>query len=956
MKWTALSFAIITALSTTACNTTESSSSTIENNQQTKNASATNSAINIEYNKFVLDNGLEVVFHVDRSDPVVAVALTAHVGSAREIQGRTGFAHLFEHLLFLESENLGKGGLDKMSARIGGSGANGSTSRDRTNYYQTVPNDALEKMIWAEADKLGFFINTVTEEVLAKEKQVVKNEKRQSNDNRPYGYTQTVIDKNLYPEGHPYNWQVIGSLIDLQNSTLQDVQDFFKSWYVPNNVTLVISGDFNETEAKAWVHKYFDEIAAGEKITPIAKQPANLTQTKKIYHEDNFAKLPELSITWPTVPQYHPDSYALDVLIELLTDGKKALLNQKLIDELKLTSRISMYQYQSELAGQLMLQVRAFENTDLNKVELALREALIEFEKKGFSDEDLATIKAGQETSFYRGLSSVLGKGFQLAQYNIFTKDPGFINQEAKNILAVSKADVLHVYNKYIKNKHFVATSFVPKGQQNIALKDSVKAQITEEKIVANAEQSFDSSQQSTYTKTASSFDRSHEPKYGETPKLSVPNVWTKSLSNGLNLYGTKNSEVPLVQLTINIDGGMLFDDISKVGVANLTAELMNKGTANKTPKQLEEAINKLGASIYIYATQNAIKVSASTLARNYQATIDLVTEMLLEPRWDETEFNLTKQGIVSQIKQQQTNPGQLANNQMNKLIYGDQHILSNNLLGNLNSVDAITMADLRSFYKTKLSPSLANIHIVGDVDEKDVINSFASLESKWLKTSATLPIVTAPKMPNQAQVYFYDVPNAKQSQLRIGYPSINAKHKDYYSAQVMNYILGGGSFASKLTQELREGKGYTYGVRSGFSGDNVSGEFLISSGVRSNVTLEAIALIKTLVEQYQTDFNEKDLATTQSYYLKSNARKFETFNAKLAILQDMSKYNLPANYVLERAELVEGLTLGSVKALAEEYLRPKNMIYLVVGDAKTQLPRLKALGLGEPVLLNNKG
>jgi len=956
MKWTALSFAIISALSITACNTTESTSNTVENNQQINSAPATSSAINIEYNKFVLDNGLEVVFHVDRSDPVVAVALTAHVGSAREIQGRTGFAHLFEHLLFLESENLGKGGLDKMSARIGGSGANGSTSRDRTNYFQTVPNDALEKMIWAEADKLGFFINTVTEEVLAKEKQVVKNEKRQSNDNRPYGHTQYVIDKNLYPKGHPYSWQVIGSLTDLQNSTLQDVKDFFKQWYVPNNVTLVISGDFDETEAKAWVHKYFDEIAAGEKIAPIAKQAVNLSETKKIYHEDNFAKLPELSITWPTVPQYHPDSYALDVLVELLSDGKKALLNQKLIDELKLTSRISMYQYQSELAGQLMVRVRAFENTDLTKVEQALGEAFLEFEKKGFSDEDLATIKAGQETSFYRGLSSVLGKGFQLAQYNIFTKDPGFINKEAKNILAVSKADVLRVYKKYIKNKHFVATSFVPKGQKSIALAGSVKAKITEEKIVANAEQSFDSSRQSTYTKTASTFDRSHEPKYGATPKLSVPNVWTKNLNNGLTLYGTKNTEVPLVQLTINIDGGMLFDDISKVGVANLTAELMNKGTANKTPKQLEEAINKLGASIYIYATQNSIKISASTLARNYQATIDLVTEMLLEPRWDKTEFNLAKQGIISQIKQQQTNPGQVANNQMNKLIYGDQHILSNNLLGSLSSVDKVTMTDLRNFYRTKLSPSLTNVHIVGDVAEQDVINSFANLEDKWLKTSAKLPVITAATMPNKAQVYFYDVPNAKQSQLRIGYPTINAVHKDYYSAQVMNYILGGGSFASKLTQELREGKGYTYGVRSSFSGDNVSGEFLISSGVRSNVTLEAIELIKTLVEQYQTDFNEKDLATTQSFYLKSNARKFETFNAKLAILQDMSKYDLPANYVLERAELVEGLTLDSVKALAGEYLRPENMIYLVVGDAKTQLPRLKALGLGEPVLLNNNG
>jgi zinc protease len=952
MKWTALSFSIITALSVVGCNTTEAPSQNALN-KQSINKSSANSAINIEYNKFVLDNGLEVVFHIDRSDPVVAVALTAHVGSAREIKGRTGFAHLFEHLLFLESENLGKGGLDKMSARIGGSGANGSTSRDRTNYFQTVPNNALEKMIWAEADKLGFFINTVTEEVLAKEKQVVKNEKRQSNDNRPYGHTQYVIDKNLYPEGHPYNWQVIGSLIDLQNSTLQDVKDFFKSWYVPNNVTLVIAGDFDEAEAKAWVHKYFDEIEAGEKIQPLAKQSANLTQTKKIYHEDNFAKLPELSLTWPTVPQYHPDSYALNVLIELLSDGKKALLNQKLIDDLKLTSRVTMYQYQSELAGQLMLQVRGFENTPLDNINQAIYKALTDFENKGFSEQDLATIKAGQETAFYRGLSSVLGKGFRLAQYNIFTKNPGFINQEAKNILAVSKEDVLRVYNKYIRNKHIVATSFVPKGQQHLALKNSVKSQITEEKIVANAEQSFDASKQSTYTKTPSSFNRSVEPDYGKTPILSVPKVWHSELNNGLQLYGIKNTEVPLVQLNIDISGGLLFDDAKKVGVANLVAKLMNKGTKNKTPKQLEEAIKKLGATINVYATQDSIKITASTLARNHQATVELITEMIIAPRWDAKEFLLIKQDIISQIKQQQTNPRQLANNQMNKLLYGKNNILSNNLLGTIASVKKITLADLQAFYETKLTPSLANIHIVGDISETDVLASFNNLEKLWHKKDVLLPEIKAPSLPSKSKVYFYDVPNAKQSQLKIGFPAMNAMNEDYYSAQVMNYILGGGSFASKLTQELREGKGYTYSVSSRFSGSKMNGEFIISSGVRTNVTLEAITLIKSLVEEYQKDFTAKDLETTKSYYLKSNARRFETFNAKLAILQNMSQYDLPANYVLERAALVEGFTLDDIKSLANKHLRHEQMIYLVVGDAKSQLPRLKALGLGEPVLIN---
>ena len=250
----------------------------------------------VDFETFNLENGLKVILHQDKSDPVVAVALTAHVGSAREKEGRTGFAHLFEHLLFLESENLGKGGLDKLSARIGGSGANGSTSRDRTNYFQTVPSDALEKMIWAEADKLGFFINTVTEPVLAKEKQVVKNEKRQNIDNRPYGHTFYVVDRNLYPKDHPYNWQVIGSLEDLQNATLQDVKDFYNQWYVPNNVILTISGDFDKDQAKEWVHKYFDEIERGPEIKDLEKQLVTLSESKRLYHEDNFARLPELTL------------------------------------------------------------------------------------------------------------------------------------------------------------------------------------------------------------------------------------------------------------------------------------------------------------------------------------------------------------------------------------------------------------------------------------------------------------------------------------------------------------------------------------------------------------------------------------------------------------------------------------------------------------------------------------
>ena len=370
----------------------------------------------VDFEEFELDNGLKVVLHVDRSDPVVAVALTAHVGSAREKPGRTGFAHLFEHLLFLESENLGKGGLDAMSARIGGSGANGSTSRDRTNYYQTVPSDALEKMIWAEADKIGWFINTVTDPVLAKEKQVVKNEKRQSYDNQPYGHTFEVIGKALYPDGHPYSWQVIGSLDDLDAATLADVKEFYRNWYTPNNVTLVIAGDFDPAQAKKWVHKYFDEIPRGPEIEKQPRQPVTLSETKKLFHEDNFAQLPELTLVWPTVPQYDPDMYALDVLSDLLTDGKRAPLNEVLIDEKKLTSAVSAFGYNSELAGETILSVRAFDGVDLDTVKAAIDEAFARFEAEGVDEKDLNRVKTEQEVAFYGAVGSVLGKAFTLAQ------------------------------------------------------------------------------------------------------------------------------------------------------------------------------------------------------------------------------------------------------------------------------------------------------------------------------------------------------------------------------------------------------------------------------------------------------------------------------------------------------------------------------------------------------------
>lgn len=909
----------------------------------------------VDYEKFTLDNGLQVILHVDKSDPVAAVALTAHVGSAREKEGRTGFAHLFEHLLFLESENLGKGGLDQMSARIGGSGANGSTSRDRTNYFQTVPKDALEKMIWAEADKLGYFINTVTEPVLSKEKQVVKNEKRQRVDNQPYGHNSAVINSNLYPKGHPYSWEVIGSLEDLQNATLADVKEFYRRWYVPNNVTLTIAGDIDVEQTKAWVKKYFDEIPRGEDIPEIEKQSVTLKETKRLFYEDNFARAPRLTMTWPAVYEYHPDSYALSVLSQYLTQGKKAPLYKILVEDQQLTSNARMYQNSSEIAGQLILSVTAFNQTDLNSVAAAINDGFRDFEMNGISEDDLKRIKSGQETNFYNGLSSVLGKGFQLAQYEIFAGDPGFINQDVKNILAVTPEDVMRVYNTYIKEKNYVVTSFVPKGQINLVIDNSQLANVIEEKIIEGAEESFDPSIAATYEKTSSSFDRSVEPPYGESPELTIPQVWKRELDSGIKVFGIENSEVPLVQFELQIEGGLLLENKNKVGISNLLADLMTKGTKNKTPEELENAIESLGARINAYATDDSIIISGTTLSKHFDATMALVSEILLEPRWDEKEFDLLKQSTISSIQRSKANPNSIAANEFAKILYGDNNILAYNNSGTEASVESIALIDLENYYNANLTPKLANMHVVGAISEAAVIDALETINTSWESKDVALPELALPLYPETSKVYFYDVPGAKQSVIRFGYPALKATHKDYYPSTVMNYRLGGGSFASQLTQELREGKGYTYGIRSRFSGTAHQGEFTISSGIRTNVTYEATLLVKQILEDYGKNYSESDLEVTKGYTIKSNARAFETLGAKLNMLTNINIYGFTDDYAKQREAIVKDLTVADVKVLVENYIKPNQMIYLIVGDAETQLDKLEQLGFGKAVLLNGE-
>jgi zinc protease len=424
-------------------------------------------------------------------------------------------------------------------------------------------------------------------------------------------------------------------------------------------------------------------------------------------------------------------------------------------------------------------------------------------------------------------------------------------------------------------------------------------------------------------------------------------------LKNVHNVKGSQNDELPLVRFDLTLRGGQLLDALDRVGVANLTATLLNRGTAKHTRADLEMAIEELGASISIQASGENIHASGSTLARNYAPTIALLTEMLLEPRWDEAEFELAKLSASNEINAQLSDPNSIARNQYRHLIYGDEHVLSRNKLGTIETIEAITLDDLRHFYANSFSPSIANLHIVGAIAQEDALGALSAIEDGWAQSNVEIPDYKIPDMPESSQVYIYDVPGAKQSVLYFGYPALAETDDDYYPARILNYILGGGSFASRLTQELRERKGYTYGIRSSFSGSTRRGPFTISSNVRSNVTLESALLIKDILEQYGDTFSTADLDVTKNFMLKSKARSFETLAAKIGLLQDLSAYGWPYDYVKDQDEIIRAMTIERIQELAAKYIRPDRMIYLVVGDAESQYERLSRMGFGDAIKLN---
>lgn len=910
------------------------------------------SKVELKYEQYTLDNGLKVVLHEDHSDPLVALAIQYHVGSGREKPGKTGFAHFFEHMLFQRSENLPRNAFFQNISKMGGN-FNGSTNPDGTNYYEVVPRDALEKVLWMESDRMGYFINTVTQGGLEREIDVVSNEKRQNYDSKPYGFSSIITAAEMYPAGHPYSWTTIGDIADLKSATIDDVKEFYAKYYVPNNATLVLAGDFDVKQAKELIRKYFGEIKRGADVEKPAIQPAVLKETKKLVWEDSYARLPQITLTYPTVEAYNKDSYALRYFTTLFATGKKAPLYKVIVEEKKLAPSVGAYNGPLEVAGFAQVDVRAFEGTNLNDVYSAIEEAYARFEKEGVDEQELEKLKVMQEVYLYSRLGEVLVKAQMMARDNEFAGKPDAAYDDLKKYQAVTKEDIMSVYEKYFKGKPFMALSIVPQGKAGLALNGSVAAKVNQEKVEDQQMKSKGGKiVDDDYARTPSSFDRSVEPAYlSNSPSITVPPVWTSKLANGMNLYGITQNELPMIQVNITLKGGMLLDPANKAGLSYLNAALMNEGTALKTPEELESAMGLLGSNISVYSDKEGMSISVWCLAKNFTKVMALAEEMILRPRFDEKELARIKSEIKSEIRQNSVNPSKIATEVSDRLLFGEGSKLAQQPFGNDASLDSITMDDIKGFYNSFVSPSIANFNIAGAIDQATCEKAIASLVEKWKARDVSVPEPVAGVPARRGQIYFVDMPGAPQSMIVVSKNGIPYSSPDYYPCVIINYNLGSGS-QGMLFDILRLQRGFTYGAYSSFTANEYYNKFYAYSSVQGSATKESLRIFKDLISNYGNEFNEATLEKTKNSMLRSKAAAFETLDALVGMLTRISTYNLPFDYVKKQEDEIKNMTVERAKEIIAKNLVPADLIYVVVGDAKTQLKPLEALGLGKPIMI----
>ena len=902
----------------------------------------------IAFSKYKLDNGLTVVLHEDHSDPMVHVDVTYHVGSAREEQGRSGFAHFFEHMMFEGSQNVEAGEFSKIISNGGGT-LNGSTNSDRTNYYETLPINQLETALWLEADRMGLLLETVSQEEFEVQRAAVKNERGQRIDNRPYGRTSETMMKNLYPSNHPYSWPVIGWIEDLDAADLNDLKRFFLRWYGPNNATLTIGGDIDREETLAWIARYFGPIPRGPEADDVEPQPGSLEEDRYVTLEDNI-HLPAIAMLFPTVHLQHPDEAPLDAATKIIGMGQASLLYQRLVQTGRAVSAFVSHACR-ELACEMAFIVvqNPASGETLTEMEEAIRQTLQEFTERGVTEDDLQKFIAGFESGQVFGMQSVAGKVRNLAFAEVFSEDPKTATDDIKRYAAVTREDVVRVFEKYIADKPAVILSVVPEGKTDLA----ARPQNFDFQSIAVAERlneprvSPAPGQEPPELRTwQDSFDRSVQPQPEANPLVDLPPIWDTELANGVRLLAVPNTETPTVTIRAVFAMGQRDEPPGKAGLASLTTRLMGEATLQHSSAGFSEALERIGASVNVTSGQYETSVSLNVLSKHLDAGVQLMMERMLEPAFTEEDFNRVKAQLMESLMQARKSGSTLAQRAVGAVLAGPEHPLSYPGAGLPSTVQAISLEDVKAFYKAHIPSHLQGVLVSTSLPQDKLLGSLAALGELETVELYRESIQDLPEIKGRT-IYLVSKEGAAQSTLRMAHPSIKYDALgDYYLANLMNFNLG-GTFDSRINLNLREEKGYTYGISSGFNGGPELGSFRISSEVNKEATADSITEVIRELEDYSSSgMTEEEYEFMQNAIGQRDARSYETPGAKLGLLSQVLRYDLPLDYRKQQKSLMFETDRETLNSLAGRLIDPQNMAIIVVGDIPAIRPELEPLGM----------
>ena len=881
----------------------------------------------IAFEKYVLPNGLQVILHVDRKLPVVHVNQWYHVGSKNEKPGRTGFAHLFEHMMFQGSANARDeyfSYVERAGANLFEGGVNGTTSSDRTNYFATVPSANLENLLWLESDRLATLLEATDLAKLDNQRDVVKNERRQGLENQPYGRWYELLAENLFPAGHPYSWPVIGSMRDLSAASLEDVQEFFRTYYSPNNLSLVVAGDFDPAEAKRLITKYFGPIPPGPALARPARWVPTLSGERVIEIADRVPQ-ERVYLAFPSPPIYEAGDAELDLASRILADGLASRLQRALIYDRQLASSISAFQYSQEIASGFVVIGTARPGVPLEEVERGITAEISRLAKEGPTPAELSRARVKQEFDYVSGLERIGGFGGKadlLNQYNTFLGDPGRFEWDLARYAAVTPAAVKQAVARWLDTPNRLALRFRPEtsGRQE-----------------------------------ESALDRAQVPELGADKPFQAPTVEIATLPNGLEVLVVERADLPKVAVTFATRGGVVGDPAGREGVAHLTVTTIDLGTKTRAALAIEEALGDLGTSLAGSAGRESARLSLEVLERNLPAALAILGDVVRNPTFPEVEVERERQRHLDALAQQAKNGNAVAARVRSILAFGRQHPYGRPAQGLPSTVEGITREDLVNFHAARWLPGSSALIFVGPLGLERAVALAGETFGGW-SGGAALETPIPPAEPAPAgKIYLVDRQDAAQTVVSEFLPAPPSGGEDRHALDLADAVWGGGGFGTRLNLNLREDKGYSYGVFSALVRFREGGVWYGGGGVQTDKTKESVVEMRKEMDDLgggrpieAEEFEGARLRKQRGY-----AQQFEAYSRVAEQVADLWTEGMPMTELQEATDAVAGLTLDQVRAAADRWAKPEAASIVVVGDRAKIEAGLRELG--DVVLLDDE-